>query len=118
MEMAIATLLLGLAATGLLGLIGDSLEAIRIAREHERAAALAKSTLNEVLTRNPLPLGQGMQGTHGGRFRWLARAEAVEGFERDAAGGEFLRVRVEVWWDSQGGREVIALEGYRRSGAR
>ena len=118
MEMAIATLLLGLAATGLLGLIGDSLEAIRIAREHERAAALAKSTLNEVLTRNPLPLRQGMQGTDGGRFRWLARAEAVEGFERDAAGGEFLRVRVEVWWDSQGGRKVIALEGYRRSGAR
>lgn len=118
MEMAIATLLLGLAAAGMLGLIGNSLDAIRIAREHERAAGLAKSTLNEILTRNPLPLGQGMEGTYGGRFRWVARAEAVEGFERDAAGGEFLRVRLEVWWDSQGERKRIALEGYRRSGAR
>ena len=118
MEMAIATLLLGLAAAGVLGLIGNSLDAIRSARAHERAAGLARSTLNEILTRNPLPLGQRMQGIHGGRFRWLARVEAVEGFDRDAAGGEFLRVRLELRWDSQGERKTMALEGYRRSGAR
>lgn len=118
LEMAVASLLLGLAAAGLLGLIADSLDAIRTAREYERAVGVAKSTLNEILTQNPPPLGEGIRGIDGGRFAWLARAESVEGFERGAKGDEFLRVRLVVWWDSEGKRKTIALDGYRRSGPR
>ncbi len=115
MEMAFATLLLGLAAAGLLGLIADSLGAIQAAREYERAAGLAKSAMNDILTRSPLPVGEDMGGTQGLQFGWLARAEAVEGFGQEAERGELLRIRLEVWWDSGGQRKTMALESYRRS---
>ena len=115
LEVAVATLLLGLAAVGILGATRESMTAIQAAREHERAAALAGSKMNELLARGALVPGAALSGSLGDATGWEAAFSVVDEFGTDAAGRKLIRIRLEVWWRSGSERKSIDLESYRRS---
>lgn len=118
LEVAVATLLLGLAAVGILGATRESMTAIQAAREHERAAALAGSKMNELLARGALVPGAALSGSLGDATGWEAALSVVDEFGTDAAGRKLIRIRLEVWWRSGSERKSIDLESYRRSEVR
>lgn len=114
LEMVVATFLLGVAVVGLLGAIGNSLSGIATAREYDWAAMVAKSTMNELLTVQPLPLGGPLRGRLGDEAGWDALATPLPDYGTDARGRQLVRIRLEVWWDSAGERKQVGLEGIRR----
>ena len=118
LELAVATLLLGLAAVGILGTTSESMAAIQAAREYERAAALARSKMNELLAQGaPVPR-EALSGSLGDATGWEAAFSVVDEFGTDAAGRKLIRIRLEVWWRSGSERKSIALESHRRSEVR
>ncbi len=114
LEMAVATVLLGVAVVGLLGAIGNSLSGIATAREYDWAAMVAKSSMNELLTQQPLPLGEPLRGRLGEEAGWDAVAAPLADYGPDALGRRLVRIHLEVWWNSAGQRKRIGLEGIRR----
>lgn len=118
LEMTVATLLLTVAATGILGAVGESLAAVRSTREREVAIELSRSAMNEILTMRPLPVGEQVRGSFSGRSGWLAVAESDDRFGTDANGARLLLIRLEFWWLEEGERKTMALETRRRSGGR
>ena len=117
LEMAVATLLIGLAATALLGTVGDSLAAVQSARDFERASELARNSLDELLAAGQLPIGEEIGGTEGERFGWRAKAEIADRFGKDTAGRALARIRLEVWWISGGQRRAASFETLARTGS-
>ena len=114
LEMVVATGLLGVAMVGILGSIGSSVTAVGAAREYDAAALIARSTMNDLLTAWPLPLGTTMGDRYPDGSGWEAIAMPMEGFGRDGSGRQLVRVSLVVWWHSGGDRKEIRLEGYRR----
>lgn len=114
LEVAVATLLLGVAAVGILSAIGSSVSAAGAARAHGEAGLLARSCMNELLSRRSLEPGATFRGRHGSASEWEAFVEPLDGFGADAKGSRLVRVRLEWRWQRGGGRRSIRLEGYRR----
>ncbi len=118
LEMAVATLLLSVAAAGLLGAIGESLAAARSARDREAAIELSRTAMNEILTTRPLPLGEQARVSSDGQSGWVASVRLDDRFRADARGRRLLHIRLEVWWLAEGELKTTALETYRRSEGR
>ena len=114
LEMAVATLLLGMAVSGLVALTADSLRAVRNAREYDRAAEAARNSMNDILVLSPLPVRRELRGTHGRRYSWTAVAEPAEGIGDEGGVEGLVRIRMRLWWDSGGERRTMSLETYRR----
>lgn len=114
LEVAVATLLLGVAAAGMLNAIGSSVSATSATRDYSEASLLARSCMNELLSRRALELGTTLRGKHGPRSEWEAFVESLEGFGADASGNRLVRVRLEWRWTRGNERKSIRLEGYRR----
>lgn len=114
LEVVVATGLLGVAMVGILGSIGSSVTAVGAAREHDTAALIARSRMNQLLTARPLPLGTTMGDRYPDGSGWEAIARPMEGFGRDSSGRQLVRISLAVWWYSGGDRKQIRLEGYRR----
>ena len=114
LEVMVATALLGMAAVGLLALINQSLRNATIVAEYDRAAMWARTTMDELLAVEPLPLGRELTGALGPEAGWRAVAEPYE-FGRGGAGQSLLaRIDLEVYWRSRGQRESIRVEAFRR----
>jgi len=115
LEMIVATALMGIAVAGLLSLLSAALSNGARARQYDRAAMLARTKMNELLSISPLPLDQPLSGEWEAGVGWRARADV---FERPAGAqpGAFqlVRVQLEVWWSSRGQTSSFQLEGYRR----
>lgn len=114
LEVAVATLLLGVAAVGILSAIGSSVSAAGAARDYGEAGFLARSRMNELLASRSLEPGEKFRGKHGSAFEWEAFVEPLERFGADAKGNRLVRVRLEWRWKRGGERRSIRLEGYRR----
>jgi general secretion pathway protein I len=121
LEMVVATTILAIAVVGLLaGIAGAERNAARL-REYDRAVALARLRMNELLLDRKAPRDIAMDGrfepalTGGMEAGWRAR---VTTFERPPAQqpGQFVldRVEVEVWWKPGGETRTFTLDGYRR----
>jgi len=118
LEVVLATLLLGVAAAGLLGTVHRALAGVQAAREHSRAVTHANSVLDELLALPRLRAGQALQGSADATSGWQAVAEPLQ-LQNDRPGpAGLVEIQVEVWWLSGGQRKTLALEGYRREEAR
>lgn len=117
LEMAVATLLLGLAAAGLLGTLGDALAAAQAARDADRATDLARNALNELLATGPPLAGRAIRGSDGDRFGWRAWGESADRFGKDSEGRGLAKIQAEVWWFSRGERKTARLESFARTGS-
>jgi prepilin-type N-terminal cleavage/methylation domain-containing protein len=115
LEMIVATALTGLTVVGLLSLTSQSLSNSARIREYDRAAMLARTRMDELLTVDPPLLNQPLQGAFDPLTGWEARITPVEVDYNAAAGGTLLaRVDLTVWWQSDGRRKTFPLEAYRR----
>lgn len=114
LEVVLATLLLGIAAAGLLGAVNRALAGIQAAREHSRAVTHANSVLEELLALPRLRAGQALQGSTDTTAGWRAATEPLH-LQNDHPGTiGLVKIQVEVWWLSGDQRKTLALEGYRR----
>ena len=114
-EMIVATTLLSLAIVGLLGVTRTSLaNAVRV-KEYDRAAMLARSTMGEIWVQDPLPAPSRMSGRYDGDAGWEALVEPFEMPVRFRSGGVMVaRIRLTVWWRSEGRRKTQTFNGFRR----
>ncbi len=115
LEMIVATALLGMTVVGLLSLISGSLSNATKVREYDRAAMLAQSKMDELLTATPVLLGEPLAGTFDASCGWMAQLDPFEVLGPPAVGGRMLvRVQLTVWWTRAGGeRRSIQAESYR-----
>lgn len=122
LEVLVATLIMGIAVSGILsGLAGAARNAARLT-EYDRATILAKGKMDELLIDRALPRNQMLEGafdpslTAGVQAGWRAR---VAPFEAAPGAGPGLpdidRVELEVWWMSGETRRSFNLEGFRRN---
>jgi prepilin-type N-terminal cleavage/methylation domain-containing protein len=115
LEMIVATALLGMTIVGLLSLISGSMWNATRVREYDRAAMLARSKMDELLTVTPLPLAQALAGNFDQNSGWTAQLDPFEMAGPPAVGSRMLvRVQLTVWWARAGGeRRSIQVESYR-----
>lgn len=115
LEMIVATALTGLTVVGLLSLTSQSLSNSARIREYDRAAMLARTQMDELLTVDPPVLNQPLEGAIDPLTGWQARITPVEVDINTNVGGTLLaRVDLTIWWQSDGRRKTFPLEGYRR----
>lgn len=125
LEVLVATLLMGVAVVGLLGALRASLSNASRMVESERATALARRQMDELLLRRDLPKGVPLEGmfspeeTGGIEAGWRAVVRPFEGMVVQPGavpppGTRILdRIELEVWWRSGGARRSFTLAAYR-----
>jgi general secretion pathway protein I len=122
LEVLVATLIMGIAVSGILsGLAGAARNAARLT-EYDRATILAKGKMDELLIDRALPRNQMIEGAFdpslvtGVQAGWRAR---VVPFEAPPGAGPGIadidRVELEVWWMNGETRRSFNLEGFRRN---
>ncbi|MCS7043242.1 MAG: prepilin-type N-terminal cleavage/methylation domain-containing protein [Bryobacteraceae bacterium] len=125
LEVLVATVLMAVAVTALLGALRASMSNASRVLESARAAALARSQMDELLATRPLPHGTPIEGrfepgqTGGIEAGWRALVTPFEGMvlqpgTAPPAGSRILeRIQLEIWWNSGGARRTFALTAYR-----
>ena len=122
LEVLVATLIMGIAVSGILsGLSGAARNAARLT-EYDRATILAKGKMDELLIDRALPRNQMLEGAFdpslaaGGQAGWRARVAPFEAVPGAGPGlPDIDRVELEVWWMSGETRRSFNLEGFRRN---
>jgi general secretion pathway protein I len=121
LEMLVATTIMGIAVVGLLANLSASMRNASRLTEYDRAAALAREKMEQVLLDRRMPKSVPVTGTFdhsltgGVEAGWSARITTYEALPRAVAGSPVLeRVELEVWWGTGEKRRKIALEGLRR----
>jgi prepilin-type N-terminal cleavage/methylation domain-containing protein len=118
LEVLVATVILGLAITGLLGSLSTSLRTASRITDMDRAATLARRKMDEILVDRNFPRGSPVEGvwdrtgeTPGG---WRARVTQYEA-PQELKEGVFVldRVELEVWWMNGSERRNFQVEGFR-----
>ena len=113
--MIVATALMGVAVIGLMSLVNQSLSTAGRVAQYDRAAMLARSQMNELLTLEPLPVGRTLAGEYDASSGWSATVEPYETPQTEVFGNSVLvRIALEVWWQADGRRKHVDLEGFRR----
>lgn len=121
LEVLVATVVMGIAVAGLLSGLSQSVRNAARLSEYDRAAMLARTTMNDLLLDLSLPYG----GTAAGQFRaeetgglaagWNAALRPFESQTDPGPGSTVLEeINCTVWWQpATGTRRTIQLTGYR-----
>jgi len=122
LEMLVATVLMGVAVVALLGNISTSMRHANDLTEYDRAALLARRTMDQLLLDRRLPTGSSFGGefdpalTAGLRSGWNARLALFEAPPKAGPGTSVLeRLEVEVWWMRGEERRNVTVEAFRRA---
>ena len=111
LEMLVATTIMGIAVIALLANISTSMRHAADLTEYDRAALVARRTMDELLLDPRLPKGAPFGGDG-----WRAQLTWFEAPPNALPGTPVLeRLELEIWWMSGEKRRTIALEGFRRA---
>ncbi len=119
LEVLVATVIMATAVVALLSNLSTSLNNAARLTEYDRAALLARRTMDELLLQPNLPKLTAIEGnfdpestgTQGG---WRALVTPFERLPQAAPGTMALdRIELEVWWMSGGQRRTLSLEAFR-----
>ena len=124
LEVLVATLIMGIAVTGLLSALRTSLRNAARVSETDRAAALARRQMDELLATKFLPKGQPFGGlfppevTGGIPAGWQARVVPMESGvmpgQVPPIGSRMMeRIQLEIWWGENQSRRSLNIEAYR-----
>lgn len=120
LEMMVATLIMGIAVTGLMTEVTNSMRNASRVTERDRAALLARSKMDELLVEPEFPLGTPVEGrfdrslTGGVEGGWRATLSRFEMPPDPAPYQQSLdRMTLEIWWMAGSERRTFALSGYR-----
>ena len=121
LEMLVATVIMGVAVVGLLGNLSTSMRHANDLGEYDRAALLARRTMDQLLLDRRLPKGPPFgaefeAGLTGGLpSGWTARLTVFEAPPQALPGTPVLeRLELEVWWMRAKERRSVTLEAFRR----
>ncbi|WP_321475897.1 type II secretion system protein [uncultured Paludibaculum sp.] len=124
LEVLVATLIMGIAVTGLLSALRTSLRNAARVSETDRAAALARRQMDELLAMRFLP----KDAPFGGLFPpdvtgdvpagWQARVVPMESVappgQAPPIGSRMMeRIQLEIWWGENQNRRTLNVEAYR-----
>jgi general secretion pathway protein I len=118
LEVLIATLIMGIAITGILSALSTASRGAARLTEYDRAILLARQKMDELLVDRSAPRGPSVEGTFpadqtgGLPAGWRSR---ISTFEKGLPPWSVDRVELEVWWMSGPTRRSFTLEGFRRS---
>ncbi|MCC6538307.1 MAG: prepilin-type N-terminal cleavage/methylation domain-containing protein [Bryobacterales bacterium] len=117
LEVLVATTIMAIAVVTLLSALTTSLRNAGTVSDSDKAAMLAKQTMDALLAEPALAAGatQGqfrpdVTGLNGG---WRARIEPFDAQPNVRARVE--RIVLEVWWERGLSRRTLLLEGFRRT---
>jgi general secretion pathway protein I len=122
LEVMVATLVMGIAVTGVMSAISTSLHNVSRLTEYDRAVILARQKMDElILSRNgqpTVPADGRWEPAETGLMPmgWHAVITPFEMPPNARPPTTILeRVQLEVWWINGGQRRTFRLEGYRQN---
>jgi general secretion pathway protein I len=122
LEVLVATLIMGIAVSGLMSALSTSMRSAARLTDYDRAALLGRQKMDELLLATKLPKGSVIEGTWGQEVTgdlqvgWRARVAPFEMTPKAGPGTLFLeRVQLEIWWTAGDQRRTFTLEGFRRN---
>lgn len=120
LEVMVATVIMGLAVVGLMSGISQSLANANRVTDYDRAAMLARSTMDDLLLNYQLPKNTIISGEFpapmlgGKEGGWRAKVTPFDMPPRPAPNTEILeRIEMEIWWNASAGRRTFNLEAFR-----
>ncbi|HYA18054.1 MAG TPA: prepilin-type N-terminal cleavage/methylation domain-containing protein [Bryobacteraceae bacterium] len=122
LEVLVATVIMGIAVAGLVAGLSQSVRNASRLTEHDRAAMLAKTKMNDLLLDSSLPFTGEVEGDFGDLAQgmtagWRANLKPFDAPRGAGPGVVVLQeIALEVWWQPEGGnRRTLQLEGYRQA---
>lgn len=121
LEVLVATVIMGIAVAGLIAGLSQSVKNASRLTDYDRAAMLAHTKMNDLLSDVNLPFDGLVEGqfapyqTGGVPGGWRASLRPFDLPPRAGPGTLILqRIALELWWQPENGtRRVIQLESYR-----
>jgi general secretion pathway protein I len=117
LEVLVATVIMGVAVTGLIVGLSQSVRNAGRLAAYDRAVALARSQMNDLLLSDRLPFDGMVEGRFDGNppAGWRAVMKPFETQLNPQPGSEVLqRIALEVWWEpDHGSRRTLNVGGYR-----
>jgi len=115
LEVLVATVIMGIAVTGLIVGLSQSVKNASRLSDYDRAAMLARTKMNDLLLDADLPLDGAVEGQFDKSSGWRA---VLKPFEQPALAGPgatiLQQVALEIWWQpATGTRRTMQLAGYR-----
>ena len=116
LEVLIATVIMAIAVVGLLSSLSTSMRNASRVTDHDRAAVLARTKMDELLTTARLPKFMIHEGSFDASSGWRARATPFETAPGSGVGVAAIdRVELEVWWMAGEQRRTFKVVGFRRT---
>ena len=117
LEVLVATVIMGIAVSGLIVGLSQSVKNAARLSDYDRAAMLAHTKMNDLLLDVTLPFDGAVQGTFDETHGWRAVLKPFEAQPDAGPGFRILQqVSLEIWWQPETGtRRTIQLTGYRQT---
>jgi general secretion pathway protein I len=121
LEVLVATVIMGIAVTGLIVGLSQSVKNASRLSEYERAVMMARTKMNDLLLDADLPFDGSVQGVFapdqsgGVGSGWRAMTRPFETPPNAGPGTVILQqISLEIWWQpASGNRRTMQLETYR-----
>lgn len=116
LEVLVATLIMGIAITGLIAGLSQSVKNAARLSEYDRAAMLARTRMNDLLLDVTLPFEGAVEGTFDATHGWRAETKPFDAQPQAGPGSLILQqIALEIWWQPESGaRRTMQLTGYRQ----
>jgi general secretion pathway protein I len=122
LEVLVATLIMGIAVSGLMSALSTSMRSAARLTDYDRAALLGHQKMDELLLATKLPKMTPFEGAWGPEVAgdlpigWRASVTPFEIPLGSAPGSFFLeRIQLEIWWGLDERHHTFTLEGFRRA---
>ena len=115
LEVLVATLIMGIAVTGLIVGLSQSVKNASRLSEYDGAAMLARTKMNDLLLDVSLPFDGSVEGEFDRAHGWRAVTKPFDAPPNAGPGSLILQqVALEIWWQPElGTRRTMQLKGYR-----
>ncbi|MDE3199147.1 MAG: type II secretion system protein [Acidobacteriota bacterium] len=116
LEVLVATVIMGIAVTGLIVGLSQSVHNAARLSDYDRAVMLARTKLNDLLLDPMLPLEATAEGQFDAHTGWKATARPFDAPPNAGPGALILQeIALEIWWQpDSGSRRSMQLSGYRQ----